>query len=99
MPKQVLRTQILCRMEFPQVQDLSTTFLAFFWSWSGPDALEEVQEVQAPGQARQGLAEYVNLLGLPPRSSTTAWISLQDDEHSPALLYGALCHLPHRPLP
>lgn len=98
-PKQALRTQILSSMEFPQVQDLSPTLLAFFWSWSGTDALEEVQEVQAPGPAMHGLAEYVNLLGLPPRSSTTAWISLQDDEHSPALLHGVLCHFPHHSLP
>lgn len=76
---------------------MAAPLLSFLWVCSGSNAWAGVQEVQAPDQARRCLVECVNLWGLPPGSSaTTAWISLQDGEHTSALLLQThLCHCPH----
>lgn len=77
-------------------ETLWAPLLSFLWFCPGSDARADVQEVQAPGQARRCLAECVNLQGLPPGcSSTTAWINLQGDEHTSALL----CPFPTAHLP
>lgn len=74
--------------------------LSFLWSWSGLDGLADIQEVWALGQARQCLAEWVNLLGLPLRSSSTAaWINLQGCEHSHVLLNWMHCATSQLPTP